>query len=264
MKLKWMLFALIILNSSCNSKSKDNSKNNKTKKVKAVASTSSMVLDFEKNYVGVINKKLKVIFHLKNSNSVVSGFYFYQNKGIDITLKGKIKNGTIFLDEFDFLNNKVAAITLAAKGDTVVGEWVNAKTRKIFKIDLRETEKEIPDFPKNIEGTYKTEYEKGEVQKCNLILELLRKNGDYYYYFTSQTRKLEGRVLFSRSFDNSETYLTLVGIQWAENSGAVSDLPMGVDGLLSENEITIQNYGNAMNYYVKINDCDLKYIHLRK
>jgi hypothetical protein len=41
-------------------------------------------------------------------------------------------------------------------------------------------------------------------------------------------------------------------------------LPIGIDGLFSEKEITIQNYGNAMNYYVKLDDCGEKYIHFNK
>lgn len=41
-------------------------------------------------------------------------------------------------------------------------------------------------------------------------------------------------------------------------------LPQDIVGVLYENEITIQNYGNAMNYYVQLGACDVKYIHLIK
>ena len=42
------------------------------------------------------------------------------------------------------------------------------------------------------------------------------------------------------------------------------ELPKDIEGVLYKDEITIQNSGNAMNYYVKFAECDLKYIHLTK
>ena len=67
-------------------------------------------------------------------------------------------------------------------------------------------------------------------------------------------------------------YITFNNIEWSENEGALDDdgeqidkeivLPTTVQGVLYKNEITIQNTGNAMNYYVKIGECDLKFIHL--
>ncbi len=35
--------------------------------------------------------------------------------------------------------------------------------------------------------------------------------------------------------------------------------PEEIQGVIYENQITIQNYGNAMNYYVKPGDCEVKY-----
>ncbi|MFV0470407.1 MAG: hypothetical protein ACK5L7_00005, partial [Paludibacteraceae bacterium] len=69
-------------------------------------------------------------------------------------------------------------------------------------------------------------------------------------------------------------YLTLKNIEWSENEGALDEegeqvddsveLPKEIQGVLYKNEITIQNTGNSMNYYVKIAECDQKYIHLIK
>ena len=39
-------------------------------------------------------------------------------------------------------------------------------------------------------------------------------------------------------------------------------LPQEISGELNENEIIIQNYGNAMNYYMKLGECDVKYLYL--
>ena len=40
--------------------------------------------------------------------------------------------------------------------------------------------------------------------------------------------------------------------------------PEEIQRVIYENKITIQNYGNAMNYYVKPGDCDIKYIYLNR
>jgi hypothetical protein len=274
MKVKLILFAIIILNLSCNSK--DKSQNSKSEKIQHFDSNTRIIKDFEKNYVGTLNKTINVIFHLKNINGELSGYYFYSNKGIDIKLKGKILNNHIILYEFNYLDNKVAEIKLEFKGQKLIGEWLNSKTNKSFKIDLQETEKKITDLPKNIEGIYRTVNEEGETETCNLIIKLTKKNGEYYYNFKSVSRNLNGKVSFSRNIDNDEIYITLEGIEWAEYSGDVSnqddenyeekelELPIGIDGSFAENEIIIQNSGNAMNYYVKLNDCGVKYIHLKK
>ena len=274
MKIKILLFAIIILNLSCNSKSKDKPEDDKTENTKSLNSNKKIVEDFERNYIGTINKKMNVVFHLRSINGEISGYYFYQKKGIDIKLKGKKINNKIVFNEFDFLNNKVAQITIEAKGKKVFGEWQNSKSNKILKIDLEETEKKIVAFPKNIEGVYKTENSENKIEPCNLIVTITKKNGKYYYNYKSESRTLNGKVSFYRDID--EAYITLEGIKWAEYEGDVTnqddenyeekelDLPIGINGSLSENEILIQNDGNAMNYYVKLNDCGVKYIYLKK
>ena len=69
-------------------------------------------------------------------------------------------------------------------------------------------------------------------------------------------------------------YITFKDIEWSEYLGAIDpegtkseedlELPKDIQGVLYKDEITIQNSGNAMNYYVKFGECDLMYIHLIK
>lgn len=276
MKIKFIILTIIILNLSCNSKAKDTLENNKSEKIESTDSINDLTKNFDKNYIGVINNKINVVMNLKNINGVISGFYFYQNKGIDIKLKGKILNNKIILDEFDFINNKVAEIKLEINGENLSGIWRNSKTNKILKIDLKQTEKEINNLPKNIEGIYKTKNNSDEIEICNLTIKITKKNGEYFYNYKSESRILNGKVSFSRNIEDNETYIILEGIEWSEYSGDVSnqddenyeekelELPNEIGGLFNENEITIQNYGNAMNYYVKLNDCGKKYIEFKK
>ena len=276
MKIKFILITIIILNLSCNSKSKDKIENNVTENIESFDSINNLTKDFEKNYTGTINKKINVVFHLKSINGIINGFYFYQEKGIDIKLKGKLLNNKMVLDEFDFFDNKVAQINIETKGKNIFGNWINSKTNKNLKIDLQETEYKIVDLPKSIEGIYKTEINENEIETCNLTIKITKKNGEYYYNYKSESRNLNGKVSFSRNIEENEIYIVLEGIEWSEYSGDVSnqddenyeekelELPNEIDGLFNENEITIQNSGNAMNYYVKLNDCGKKYIEFKK
>lgn len=49
------------------------------------------------NFKGKIGKDLEVYFHLENKEGQVSGFYFYEKSGIDITLLGSIRNNFVTL-----------------------------------------------------------------------------------------------------------------------------------------------------------------------
>ena len=276
MKIKFILFTIIILNLSCNSKSKNKIENNLTENIESFDSINDITKDFEKNYIGTINKKINVVFHLKSINGIIKGFYFYQEKGIDIKLKGKLLNNKMVLAEYDFFDNKVAQINIETKGKNIFGDWINSKTNKNLKINLQETENKIVDLPRNIEGVYKTEINENEIEPCNLIIKITKKNGEYYYNYKSESRNLNGKVSFLRNIEKNVINIVLEGIKWSEYRGDVTnqddenyeekdlELPNEIEGNFNENEIKIQNYGDAMNYYVKLNDCGKKYIEFKK
>lgn len=230
--------------------------------------------DFEKNYVGNLNKNIDVVFHLSCKNGIVNGYYYYANKGIDIALKGIISGDELTLEESDYFNKKVAVIKAKMVNNSILGEWQGKKTNKKLSVNLYETKKEIPYLPKNIQGTYVVDNEDEYSEKCKLAVKIIQKNGDYYYDFKSQLRHLTGKVNFSRHIDSDGIYITLEGIEWAEYGGALNRegesvnenlaLPVGIEGLFYENNIDIQNYGNSMNYYTKLIDCGKKFIHLKK
>lgn len=274
MKIKLTCILLISLLISCNSKPNDNSEN-----IEEV-SKKSISVDFDKNYIGTINGKLNVVFHLINKNGKISGSYFYENKGVDINLVGELSDDKLIVYEVDYQNNKVSQIIGYLKGLDLNGEWKNLKSNKSFNIALKEIDKEIPPLPKNIEGIYKSEkIDENQEEACNLVIKINKRNGEYLYNFKSDERTLNGKVSFVRSIEENGVYIVFEGIEWAENEGDISndldnsadekheelELPVGVEeGSFSENEIDIQNYGNAMNSYLKLADCGAKFIHLKK
>lgn len=230
-------------------------------------------VNFNKTFVGTINNKIDVVFSLKNKNGQLTGFYYYNKIGVEINLIGNINQGNVVLYELDYQNSKRAKITYRLLKNTFFGKWEDLSTGKILPLQLKETNQNIPGLPKSLIGSYKLAKEEG----CNLTIEISKSKGAYYYHFKSTKRTLKGKVTFSRSLIEKVIYINLNGIEWAENSGDISkegpddegkeigSLPTIVEGLLSDNEIIIQNYGNAMNSYTKLGECsNEKYIHLKK
>lgn len=114
----------------------------------------------------------------------------------------------------------------------------------------------------------------GEAKSCDITVDIVKKAGKYLYTLTTDTT-YKGSLKISR--EGKDTYVTFEGIPWAEYEGDISqdpegeeterpemEIPVGIDALFSGNEINIQNYGNAMNYYVKLGSCGDKFIRLVK
>lgn len=111
---------------------------------------------------------------------------------------------------------------------------------------------------------------------CKMELNIYLYEKQFAYRLKTNTRQLHGDVVITPNEKQDGYYITLKDIEWSEYEGAMNSveddiqeqedivLPQEVQGVLYENEITIQNTGNAMNYYVKFGDCDLKYIRLVK
>ena len=116
----------------------------------------------------------------------------------------------------------------------------------------------------------------GAAPGCQITLDIVKRQAQYFYTLISDTT-YKGKVSISKSEDGKESYVTFEGIEWAEYEGDISNdseeereqkpvmkLPVGIDGQLQDKEIIIQNYGNSMNYYVKLAGCGDKYIRLVK
>ncbi len=224
------------------------------------------------NFTGKLGSKIEVVFSLKNKSGKLSGFYYYEHVGLEIKLAGDVINGKATIYELDDQNVKKAKITGTFAQGGFNGKWESLSSKKVYPIQLIPTSKTIPTLPINLIGNYQVD----EDDKCALSITISKSKGGYHYHFKSATRNLNGKVTFSRSLDENLVYVDFHGIEWDEDSGDVTknddgesssendNLPTVVQGLLSDGEILIQNTGNAMNRYVKIGECDLKYIHLKR
>ena len=123
------------------------------------------------------------------------------------------------------------------------------------------------DFSFRVEGDYIS-----DDTDCKIKLTLFYDNGQLKYKMQTDTRTLSDNAEISQEDDTY--YITFKNIEWSEYKGAIEldengdeidndlGLPEDIQGVLNADEITIQNEGNAMNYYVKLGECGVKYIHL--
>ncbi|MFT3795270.1 hypothetical protein [Flavobacterium sp.] len=131
-----------------------------------------------------------------------------------------------------------------------------------------------------ISGFYKTEKDSLETEECPFSIRIYKEKGSYRYHLLTNLRNLSGKVSFDRG-ESNEVYLVFEGVEWDEYEGDITNetdedesnddetkeelvLPTEVEAFLGKDTLTIQNTGNAMNYYVKIGECGRKFIHLIK
>lgn len=124
----------------------------------------------------------------------------------------------------------------------------------------------------DIAGNYTLPEDK--VTDCKFFLSLFFKNGTLKYDIQINTKKHSGNAEIVLNERADGYYITFKDIEWSEYLGAIDpegtnseedlELPRNIQGVLYKDEITIQNSGNAMNYYVKFGECDVMYIHLIK
>ncbi|MDU1893052.1 MAG: hypothetical protein E6767_20440 [Dysgonomonas sp.] len=115
----------------------------------------------------------------------------------------------------------------------------------------------------SIEGRYRN----SEETACQLLLDIIKSENGYLYKLQVKDHLYEGEVTISD--DGDEKYVILEGIPWVKNIGMlngdsdpdeIEGIPTyGLEIYWGDNEKVLQNYGNSMNYYVKL-DCDEKYI----
>lgn len=123
----------------------------------------------------------------------------------------------------------------------------------------------------NIEGNY--EFKKEETT-CKMNLTLYYQKNQLKYKLKTNTREFSDNAEIELNERKDGYYITFKNIEWSEYLGGLDNegepiqkdlsLPQDLDGVLYKNEIIIQNYGNSMNYYVKLEECGEKYIELIK
>ncbi len=224
---------------------------------------------FRKSFAGKIGKSMDVEFYLERNGDNVSGFYYYKKRGFDIYIYGKIENDSVKIKETDNKGNTTAFITGQFTPKGFLGEWKNAKTNKTYPVNLKQLDYYIGHQP-YIEGEYTA------VIGCDMDISIKKDGLNYTYTLKAGDREESGTVSLSRQREDNKNiiYITFDDFKWADYKGNLMNVEdtdevpstdmYGLDGYWYNGNITIQNSGNAMNYYVKIDECDSKYIQLER
>lgn len=131
----------------------------------------------------------------------------------------------------------------------------------------------------SIVGLYETQPDPDNTDECKISVEIRKEKNSYTYFLVTKLRQLKGIATFTTN-ESGEKYIVLEGIKWDDYEGEISDedesdsisktatkeleIPVGIDASYAKDTLTIQNYGNSMNSYTKISECDRKYIELIK
>lgn len=125
-----------------------------------------------------------------------------------------------------------------------------------------------------VAGIYTAITDSNSTEDCKLTIELVRSKDKYNFTLKTNSRNIKGKARFVTN-ESGEKYVVLEDIPWDEYEGDISneedslntkdvEIPVGIDFLYNKDTLTIQNYGNAMNYYTKLGECGAKYIQLVK
>tara|TARA_B110000091_G_scaffold197377_1_gene225555 strand:+ start:17 stop:535 length:519 start_codon:yes stop_codon:yes gene_type:complete len=92
-------------------------------------------------------------------------------------------------------------------------------------------------------------------EACDIKVSVKKSDLLYSYQFTTATLKNSGNLKIDTVKNN--VYFRFTNLN-SESEG------YAIKAQVNDDELIIQNYGNAMNQYHHIKDCDVKYINLAK
>jgi len=97
---------------------------------------------------------------------------------------------------------------------------------------------------------YSGVYKATEEAACDIVISIKKENNNYTYNLKTKSIDFNGDLTITN--DKGTIYFNF--------KGKIDSDTDGFDAQFSEGLLTIENYGNAMNQYNIINDCDAKYI----
>ena len=107
--------------------------------------------------------------------------------------------------------------------------------------------KDIQEFT----GTYKLE----DNNNCFIELFITSNKDNFQYRIKTNKIEKEGRLEITKN--ENEVYFKFIGLLGTETKEEIS-------GQYMNKKIVIQNYGNAMNQFIRFSECDMKYLELEK
>lgn len=110
-------------------------------------------------------------------------------------------------------------------------------------------------------ATYKTIQYNSVYSPCDIQIKLEKVNNKLQYKITGKANSGSGEAEIV--VDGNGNYIVFKGLKYIEYDENIKGYP-DVSGSVKGDTIIIQNYGNSMNNYTKLNGCEEKYIYLVK
>ena len=153
----------------------------------------------------------------------------------------------------------------------------DSNKKKEPEISIKKSQSLIENSNKDedpVAGIYSAIMDSNNADDCKLIIELVKTKGNYIFSLKTNSRSIKGKAKLVTN-ESGEKYVVLEDIPWDEYEGDISneedtmrtkeiETPKGIDFLYDKDTLTIQNYGNTMNYYTKLGECGAKFIQLVK
>jgi hypothetical protein len=99
------------------------------------------VESFTTTYVGTIDAKYPIVMQLTSDAGSVTGTYFYNSNGADMTLKGTLDHAqTLSLDEFNQDGKKTGTFSGDIIDGTIEGTWTKADLTSVLDFKLTESD----------------------------------------------------------------------------------------------------------------------------
>lgn len=132
------------------------------------------------------------------------------------------------------------------------------KTAKPIIVENAKILKEID----TISGIYEiVAYTDTIAPSCGLRIAINRNGEEYSYHIVSTERDVKGKLSFFRNTGSNELGLEFTGLPYDSYDERFNDHP-DVSGVLANDTLIFQTYGNSMNEYTKLGECGDKYIAL--
>ncbi len=275
MKFKLIIFCILaLIASACGTEKSNNQQKENIDKNLALLDTVMLTELKEKDGSYYLNDKLYTGVAIREYNEeeweipallyeMKNGKFHgkYENKGPGWYILGYYKEGMAHgkWDVQDHTEREIQYFVNAKKH----GVWEFYSDKELYKIQTYENDvlmSEQKIYP--IIGTYKNV----EADNCSITLVIKKNVNDFVYVLNVNGENYEGKVSILNEM------FVLEGIPWVSNHGDIQgkDLPLGVgeptfgiEFVREEGKLLLQNNGNAMNYYQKLN-CDEKYITLER
>ncbi len=275
MKVKLIILSILaLIASACGAEKSSNQQNENIAKNLALPDTVMLTDLKEKDGSYYLNDKLYTGVAIREYNEekweipallyeMKNGKFHgkYENKGPGWYILGYYKQGMAHgkWDVQDHTEREIQYFVNAKKH----GVWEFYSDSELYKKQTFENDvlmSEQKFYP--ILGTYKNV----DADNCTISLVIGNNDNDFVYLLNVNGKSYEGKVSIMNEV------IVLEGIPWVANHGDVQgkDIPLGareptfgIEFVRDEGKLQLQNNGNAMNYYQKLN-CDEKFITLER